>query len=104
MTFGKCHCMMTLMTEYVVRDWARIGAIVREHRRQAGLTQAALAQGAGVSRGWLVRLEAGHSTADTPTVFKVLRALDLELVARPTRRTEAEAAAELALAELLGDA
>jgi HTH-type transcriptional regulator/antitoxin HipB len=95
---------MTFVSEYVVRDWARIGAIVREHRRQAGLTQAALAQRAGVSRGWLVKLEAGHSTADTPTVFKVLRALDLEIVARPTRRTEAEAAAERALAELLGDA
>lgn len=92
------------MTEYVVRDWARIGAIVREHRRRAGLTQADLAQRAGVSRGWLVRLESGHPAADTPTVFKVLRALDLELVVRPTRRTEAEAAAERALAELLGDA
>jgi HTH-type transcriptional regulator/antitoxin HipB len=74
------------------------------HRREAGLRQVDLAQRAGVSRGWLVRLEAGHATADLPTVFKVLRVLDLELVVRPTRRTEAEAAAERALAELLGDA
>lgn len=94
---------MTFMTEYVVRDWARIGAIVRDHRRRQGLTQADLAQRAGVSRGWLVRLEAGHPTAETSTVFKVLRTLDLELVARPMRRTQAEADAERALADLLGD-
>lgn len=91
------------MTEYVVRDWARIGAVARTQRRRAGLTQAALAARAGVSRGWLVRLETGHPTAATGAVFKVLRALDFELVARPVYRTVEDVNAERELAELLGD-
>lgn len=94
---------MTAVTEYVVRDWARIGAVTRTQRRRAGLTQAALAERAGVSRGWLVRLEAGHPTAATGAVFKVLRALDFELVARPVYRSPEDIDAERKLAELLGD-
>jgi HTH-type transcriptional regulator/antitoxin HipB len=94
---------MTFMANYVVRDWARLGAIVRERRRAMGLTQSGLAARAHVSRGWLVRLEAGHPTAEPPTVFNVLRALDLELVARPVERSAAGVEAERALTELLGD-
>jgi HTH-type transcriptional regulator/antitoxin HipB len=89
--------------EYIVAAWSRIGAIVREERRRSGRTQAQLAQHAGVSRGWLVRLEAGHPSADPATVIPVLRALDLELVVRAARTSEEQLAEERRLEELLGN-
>lgn len=93
---------MTFMNPlHRVNDWARLGAVVRDARRSRHLTQQELAQRSGVSRGWLVRLEAGHPTAEPATVLRVLRALDLELVVRTTERTADQIAAEAALAAML---
>ena len=91
------------MTETVVRDWVRLGTVVRQRRRDSNWTQAELAHRAGVSRGWLIRFESGHPTSGTDNVFRILRVLDLELVARPIRRSPEDEVAERYLAELLGD-
>ena len=66
-----------------VRD---LGAAVRHRRREAGLTQAMLADRAGVSRQWLSGFESGKNPAgEVGKVLDVLTALGLaiELVSAP---------------------
>lgn len=62
-----------------VRTMADIGAVVREAREEAGLTQVELAQRARVSREWLIKLETGRSRAEMPRVLDVLEHLGLGL-------------------------
>ena len=53
-----------------------IGARLARRRIDAGLTQARLAEEAGVSKRTVERLEAGHGT-DSVALLRVLRALQL---------------------------
>lgn len=60
-----------------VRD---LGAAVRQRRREAGLTQAVVAQRAGVSRQWLSGFESGKNpAAELGKVLDLLAALHLRL-------------------------
>jgi HTH-type transcriptional regulator/antitoxin HipB len=91
--------------EYLLTNWARVGDIVREQRRASRMTQAALAQAAGVSRAWVVRLERGQAGGEPSSVMPVLRALGLELVVRPSRPEQDEVDDEAFVDDLLrGDA
>lgn len=68
------------MAGALVSSGRQLGAVVRSARERAKLSQAALAQQAGLERQWVVRLETGR--LDNPTlvnVFKVLAALDLHM-------------------------
>lgn len=62
-----------------VHDFA---SIVRGRRHELGLTQAALADRAGVSRKWVHELEGGKPTAELGLVVRTLQALGLELDVR----------------------
>lgn len=52
---------------------ADFGNEVRRQRMLSELTQAELAERAGVSRQWLSRLERGHTRAELGAVLRVLR-------------------------------
>lgn len=74
------------------RDAADTAAVIRATRRAHGLTQAELAERAGVGRQWLVALEKGHERAEQGKVVAVLHALGLTLsvhqdVPAPANRT-----------------
>lgn len=56
-----------------------LGLFVRDFRVRRGLSQAALAQAAGVSRRWLSDFEAGKSSIELGLVLKVIAALGLEM-------------------------
>ena len=56
-----------------------LGALVRTHRTSKSLTQAQLAAQVGVSRKWIIDLEAGKRTAEISLVLRTLRALGLDL-------------------------
>jgi y4mF family transcriptional regulator len=56
-----------------------MGILVRNFRRNLGLTQAELAERAGVSRKWLVEFEQGKPEAQLWMVIDVLNALGYEL-------------------------
>jgi len=56
---------------------------VRETRRAAGLTQAALAARAGVSLATLQNIEAGRANPALATLRKILSSLGLEIGVRP---------------------
>ncbi len=58
---------------------------VRDRRRDLGLTQARLAEAAGVSRRWLSALESGKATAEVGLVLKILDALGLIVDIGPPR-------------------
>jgi HTH-type transcriptional regulator / antitoxin HipB len=63
-----------------LRTPADFGAIIREHRRRAGLTQANFAAKAGVGRQWIVEVEKGKPGAHLGMILRTLRALDISLV------------------------
>ena len=58
---------------------ADVGAVMREARESAGLTQVELARRSRVSREWLVKVEAGRTSAELPRVMAVLAELGMTL-------------------------
>jgi len=70
---------------YEITEPSQLGRALREERRRQGLTQNDLAARAHVSRGWLVKLEAGHGTAELDTVFRVVSALGLTITLADTQ-------------------
>jgi len=57
-----------------------LGERIRRRRKEAGLTQAELAERAGVGRITVVRLENGKIDARTQTLRRIARALGVQLV------------------------
>ncbi|QCB92776.1 helix-turn-helix domain-containing protein [Cellulomonas shaoxiangyii] len=66
-----------------ISDARELGAQLRAARVNAGLSQQALADKAGISRPTLRTLEQGHPTGELGKALDVLRALDLELRLAP---------------------
>lgn len=64
-----------------------LGLAIRERRRTLGFTQSDLAVAAGVSRRWIIDLEAGKTTAQLSLILRVLAELDLVLDVRPVSRS-----------------
>ena len=63
-----------------------LGRLLRDRRHELHRSQADVASSAGVSRQWLVEVEAGKPTAEVGLLLKVLDEVDLELDARVRRR------------------
>lgn len=62
-----------------VHTVAELGAAIRHRRRQLNWDQQSLAQRVGVSRQWIVEIEAGKPRAEIGLLLRTLRALDLQL-------------------------
>ncbi|HEY8720911.1 helix-turn-helix transcriptional regulator [Pengzhenrongella sp.] len=81
--------------EREARTPQRIGLVIRDARRDQGLTQAQLAKKAHVSRAWLISLETGNNErAELGLVLSTVRALDLTVhlaPAEPATAAEADA-------------
>ena len=60
-----------------------IGALVRERRRERGLSQQALAASIGVSRQWIVEIEGGKERAEIGLLLRLMNALDLTVRVEP---------------------
>jgi HTH-type transcriptional regulator / antitoxin HipB len=58
---------------------ASIGQAIRHYRRQAGLTQAELADQVGVDRTYLSRLERGQETEQLRRILAMLRQLGIKV-------------------------
>ncbi len=74
-----------------IRSTRDAAAVVKGRRKELRLSQAELAERAGVSRKWIYEFEAGKPTAELGLVIRVLErlGLDLDLVTatRAPRRT-----------------
>ncbi|MBX3287520.1 MAG: helix-turn-helix transcriptional regulator [Actinobacteria bacterium] len=68
-----------------IRSAKHLGALARARRLDLDLSQARVAEQAGVSRQWVVAFEAGKPTAEVGNVLRVIRALDLALDVSPAR-------------------
>ena len=62
-----------------IRTMGDLGAALRSARLHRGLTQAALAARAGVSRSWLAGVERGRLNPTVEGLLRVLEALDASL-------------------------
>lgn len=58
---------------FVVRDGRDLGAAIAELRHDAGLTQSAFAERAGLSRSYLSKLEAGRTTKLLDHLLRAIR-------------------------------
>lgn len=75
--------MVKPTTLYNARSLPRLGSAITALRRDRSLTQAELAQRAGVSRAWLSSAENGRTEGlDVGRVMRVLDALDASLTIR----------------------
>lgn len=101
MTFEGYRRTMTFV--YEISEARRLGRALREERRRQHLTQNDLATRARVSRGWLVRLEAGHGTAEMDTVFRVIAALGLVMTLAPIEESAEDRAAQSAFESIFDD-
>ena len=61
---------------------ADVGALVREARLAAGITQQQLADMVDTTRQWVIRLEQGHHSTSISTVLTALSVIGLEMVAQ----------------------
>lgn len=62
-----------------VRSVEELGAAIRHRRRQLNWDQQSLAERVGVSRQWIVEIEAGKPRAEIGLLIRALRTLGLEL-------------------------
>ena len=62
---------------------AVVGALVREGREAAGLTQTQLAERIGASRFWVAAFEKGKSSAELGLALKAIQALGLSIRITP---------------------
>jgi transcriptional regulator with XRE-family HTH domain len=58
---------------------ASLGEAIRHYRAEAGLTQAQLAEKAGLQRSYLSELEAGKETEQVKRILRVLRQLGVRM-------------------------
>jgi y4mF family transcriptional regulator len=81
-----------------IRSIRDLAALVRGRRKDLGLSQAELAERAGVSRKWIYQFEAGKPTAELRLILRVLDILDLVLdVTYDEQRAAGQAASDLDL-------
>lgn len=73
-----------------INDWNNLGGLLRGERVSQGLTQASLAERAGVSRAWLAKVEAGHRGLELEQLLRLLDALGITMMLR-TDETRAQA-------------
>ncbi len=70
------------MKEFVIRTPQQLGPVLQGYRKSQSLTQADVGQTVGLPQSEISRLELDASNASLSRVFKLLAALDLELVVR----------------------
>lgn len=63
----------------MVRTPNELGALLKNRRRELGISQAELAKTVGASRPWIVDMERGKPRLEVGLVLRSVRALGLEL-------------------------
>lgn len=70
------------MDPSVIDSAEQLGALIRERRRELGLTQTEVAEVANTNLRFLSELERGKPTARLENVMRILATLGIELEAR----------------------
>ena len=72
----------------ILRTPRDIGALIRQKRRELKLDQRSLAERAGVSRLWIIEVEAGKPRAALGLVLRTLDVLGVRLVTDEPKRSK----------------
>ncbi len=75
------------MSDYIARTPKQLGAILRGYRRERKLTQQAVGKGSGMLQSDISQIESDPSSTSLSRLYRVIAALDLELVVRPRGAT-----------------
>jgi len=76
------------MTDFPIQTPQQLGPILRGFRSERKLTQQAVGQRSGLAQNVISRIEAKPGPTSLAQIFKVLAALNLELVVRPRKASD----------------
>jgi HTH-type transcriptional regulator/antitoxin HipB len=71
------------MSDFTARTPKQLGAILRGYRQERKLTQQAVGTGCGLPQGAISQMESDPATTSLTRIYRLLAALELELVIRP---------------------
>ena len=71
------------MDDYLIKTPQQLGAVLEGYRKVRGLTQKDIGSKVGMAQNVVSLLERTPQRAGLARVFKLLAALDLELIVRP---------------------
>ena len=71
------------MSNFVARTPQQLGSILRGYRRERQLTQAGVGSRCGLPQAAISQIEADPTTTSLSRIYRILSALDLELVVQP---------------------
>lgn len=77
-----------------------LGLLVRERRHDLRLSQAELADRAGIGRPWLIAVEKGHARAELGRVLTLLAELGLTLDLSPDANADVDPGTQPAILDL----
>jgi len=69
--------------DYLIKTPDQLGAVLKGFRRDRKLTQAAVGAAVGLPQNAISEIESAPDRTSLARVFKLLSALDLDLVVRP---------------------
>ena len=71
--------------DYPIKTPGQLGAVLKGFRRDRKLTQAAVGAAVGLPQNAISEIESAPDRTSLARVFKLLSALDLDLVVRPRK-------------------
>lgn len=86
--------MLTIINIHVMNkniNSAAVGALVREARLSAGLSQTDLGQRIGASRFWVAQFEKGKPSAELGLALKAMQAVGLTVLIEPAHTSQRDA-------------
>ena len=71
------------MSAYAIKTPQQLGSVLQGYRKERGLTQKDVGTKVGLAQNAVSQIEAAPGRVSLVRLFKLLAALDLELVVRP---------------------
>ncbi len=71
------------MKDYSIKTPVQLGSVLQGYRRERGLTQKEVGAKVGMAKKAVSKIELAPGRTGLSLIFKLLAALDLELVVRP---------------------
>jgi HTH-type transcriptional regulator/antitoxin HipB len=71
------------MTDHAIKTPQQLGSVLQGFRRERGLSQQRVGAKVGLAQNAVSQIEAAPERVSLIRIFKLLSALDLELVVRP---------------------
>jgi HTH-type transcriptional regulator/antitoxin HipB len=79
---------LTVMNDYSIKAPNQLGPVLQGYRRERGLTQKEVGAKVGMTQKAVSKIELDPSRTGLSLIFKILAALDLEIVVRPRGQSQ----------------